>query len=562
MINFALRTAVAAVLLASAELTSISTAASITQAALFLPEETIVKLSDQALGPFVWGWEGRLKMTDELFAKATAKKDPLALFRLAFRLMREESQTGSKEAGEQARKLLDYMLDEYQPAERNNGQIHWKYGFDYEGIKAGWWSGMDAFYGPMVLYTGWQQYGIERYKDVALNSAKLALLSPEEGGVMWKGRDGCWISEYTWADMKRSDEFHVLNGHLFGLQALYILAALTQDQDLIEGYKCGRDGSIANEESFYTKKKDWSWYQTTPPVINPTHYLLFEGVQYRALQVLTSDNSWQSGYDQRSAIFQKAYKAELLKGPQGEYRIEVPMIGAPHPYWPDTYPLELSCKIGEKKFSTYNRRQYWKHLPYDERFIISLGLPSIPDSCWVSIDVFPESKSVVYHTRKLSPAEAQNATVLPIQPLISYNAIKQSNNDGNVTIDPSGGFIEGRVELRVGLSINASDTLAVIVESELDTPIGFLMEGGNGKVATRDYNNIIANKPNIILLNRTGFTGQEAIGDVVESLTFRVHSGENTKQFQFKIKAFELVQSPSQLEDFFERNKNAYFHIQ
>lgn len=562
MNRFALRSAAAAALVLNAGIFNAHAADAPRNAALTLPESTIVKLSDEALGPFVWGWEGRLKVSNELFEKAAAKKDPLVLFRLAFRLMREESQTGSKEAGALARRILDYMIDEYQPADRGDAGIHWKYGFDYEGIKSGWWSGMDAFFGPMALYAGWQQYGDERYKREALKGAKLALRSPEKGGVIWKNGDGCWVSEYTWADMKKSDEFHVLNGHLFGLQALYILAALTQDKALVEGYECGRQGSIASEESFYNKTKDWSWYQTTPPVINPTHYLLFEGVQYKALQTLTADRAWQEGYSRRAEMFKRAYEPILVKVPNGEYRVEVSMIGAPHPYWPDTYPLELTCKIGGKSFTTYSRRQYWKHLPYDERFIISLGLSGAPDSCEVAIDVFPSGKSVVYQVGGLTATSAVKPTVLPVQPAISYNAIKQGESNGDVTIDPVAGAIEGRIELAVDRPLTVADTIALVVESEADTQIGFLMEGENGKVAKRDYNDVVAGKPNIVLLNRTGFTGQEDVGERIKSLTFRVHSGKNTQKFQFNVKTFELIQSPSQMEDFLIRNEKAHFQIQ
>lgn len=562
MTRFALRAAFAAAILSCSWASSLLAADAVKDAPITLPEQTIVKLSDEALGPFVWGWEGSLKISDELFTKAAAKRDPLVLFRLAFRLMREESQTGSKEAGALARKILDYMIDEYQPADRGDAGIHWKYGFDYEGIKAGWWSGMDAFFGPMTLYAAWQQYGVERYKDVALKSVKLGLRSPQNGGALWKSREGCWVSEYTWSGMKRSDEFQVLNGHLFGLQALYILAALTRDKDLVEAYECGRQGSAASEQSFYTKGKNWSWYQTTPPVINPTHYLLFEGIQYKALQTLTGDKFWQSGYDQRSAIFLKAYRPEVVKTPGGEYRVELSMIGAPHPYWPDTYPLELNCKIGSKSYTTYSRRQYWKHLPYAERFILSLGLPNIPDSCQVSMDAFPGGKSLIYEVSELTLSPAQKPMSLSVEPAISYNAIKQGDQKGDVTIDPVAGAIEGRIELKVDRQLTVVDTLAIVVESQQDTQIGFLMEGENGKVAKRDYNDIVAGKPNIILLNRTGFTNQESVGDRVKSLTFRVHSGKNTKKFQFNVKAFELIQSPSQMEDFLIRNEKAHFQIQ
>lgn len=88
------------------------------------------------------------------------------------------------------------------------------------------------------------------------------------------------------------------------------------------------------------------------------------------------------------------------------------------------------------------------------------------------------------------------------------------------------------------------------------------MEDYNGNVAVRDYNDIVANKPNIVLLNRAGFARQEMLDARVKSLTFRIHSGKNTNQFQFSVRTFELIQSPSQLEDFLTRHQTSHFHIQ
>ncbi|KAG1531253.1 hypothetical protein G6F50_016804 [Rhizopus delemar] len=78
---------------------------------------------------------------------------------------------------------------------------------------------MDALFGPLVLYAGWQQFGIERYRDEAIKSAKRSLVPPTEGGVLWRSPKGCWLSEYAWASMTQEQEFHVLNGHLYVARA-------------------------------------------------------------------------------------------------------------------------------------------------------------------------------------------------------------------------------------------------------------------------------------------------------------------------------------------------------
>lgn len=204
--------------------------------------------SDEALAPYLWTWMDDVTLTEEGLQATAAKRDPLRPFFLAFRLLHIYARTHDEKVAVAAKRALDFMLDEYEPAERSPKGYRWFYGFPYENLPANWWSSMDALFGPLVLYAGWQQFGIERYRDEAIKSAKRSLVPPPEGGVLWRSPKGCWLSEYAWGSMTEKQEFHVLNGHLYGLQALAMLAALTNDPELQEGYRCAREGTIARRD--------------------------------------------------------------------------------------------------------------------------------------------------------------------------------------------------------------------------------------------------------------------------------------------------------------------------
>ena len=528
---------------------------------LMKPDTRILSLPDAALGPYVWTFKGKLKYSDDLLTQRMDAKDPLRLFWLAFRLMRDEAKLGDDLAGARARKILDLLLDEYQPADRSEAGIHWQYGFDYEGIKSGWWSGMDAFFGPLVLYAAWQEYGIERYRDAALKSARLSLQAPPKGGTIWQGQDGCWVSEYTWKDMSRSDEYHVLNGHLFGLQAIYMLGVLSGDSDFSNAYECGVRGTKAMALNFSNARNDWSWYQATPKVVNPPHYLLFEANQHRALRLLTGDEYWQAGFDTRAAMFAGAYSPAVTKTPEGTYRVLLSMLGAPHPYWPDTYPMELKCTAGDVERKSLGRNHYNEKKPYVERFIASVDLPSPPDSCAVSIDVFEDGLTQMT-TAKSLPVVSAEPEQLKVAPKLSYNSTGFGANEQEVLVNPIGGSIEGRIELPIDEDMGPTETLALVVTSELKTQLSFLLEDSKGVVSKRDYNDIVAGKPNLVLVNRLGFVGEDKQAKRIKSITLRIHSGANKEQFKFSINDLQMVRNAAQFETLLKSFGEGNFSIQ
>lgn len=241
------------------------------------PPKMLAAGTDVELAPFLWSWMDPVTFNEEGLQKTAAKKDPLRPFFLAFRLLTIYEKTKDPAALESAKRALDFMLDEYQPATREAEGTRWFYGFDYDrGIKAPWWSGMDGFFGPMTLYAGWQVTGNERYREAAIKSAKLMLRQPSDGGALWRDGEDCWISEYSWKGITRDKEYHVLNGHLWGLQALYMLAEASGDKELKDAYQCARHGTISRLPQFYNKTDTWTWYQLVPRVINPTHYNIIE----------------------------------------------------------------------------------------------------------------------------------------------------------------------------------------------------------------------------------------------------------------------------------------------
>lgn len=524
-------------------------------------ENTSTRLAggtDVELAPFQWSWMDPVTFNEEGLQKTASKKDPLRPFFLAFRLLTIYEKTGDPKALESANRALNFMLDEYQPATREAEGTRWFYGFDYDrGIKAPWWSGMDGFFGPMTLFAGWQATGDERYRDAALKSAKLMLRQPPEGGVLWRDGEECWISEYSWNGITRDKEYHVLNGHLWGLQALFMLADASGDKDLKEAYQCARKGTVSRLPAYYNAAGNWTWYQLVPRVINPTHYNIIEVAQFRAMVALTGDKVYKEPEQRRTAIFKNAYPLYLVKTPKG-LQVQFSMMGAPNAYWTDTYPVTVSCKVGGKVVSQTNRDAYSKK-PLAERMILRLPVSKIPEQCAVSIHSNVEVN--MYKQDSFKIIKDIKEEIIDIAPVVTMQGALLPNQ--RISIIPAKGdgaqAGEARVVLDINRDVSASEIIALVIHSTEDSQLGIVLDGANGKRASSYYPILKAGRDSIVVFNTLGFDKGAELEGRITKLMLRIYTKPNTRDFEVAIKEASVIRNAANLESFFKRNKSANF---
>lgn len=521
-------------------------------------QKTLAGGTDVELAPFQWSWMDPVTFNEEGLQKTAAKKDPLRPFFLAFRLLMIHERTGDQRSLESAKRALDFMLDEYQPATRESVGTRWFYGFDYDrGIKAPWWSGMDGFFGPMTLFAGWQATGDERYRDAALKSAKLMLRQPTEGGVLWRDGENCWISEYSWNGITRDKEYHVLNGHLWGLQALFMLADASGDKDLKEAYQCARKGTVSRLPEYYNAAGNWTWYQLVPRVINPTHYNIIEVAQFRAMAAITGDNVYKEPEQRRIAIFKNAYPLYLVKTPKG-LQVQFSMMGAPNAYWTDTYPVTVSCKVGNKTVSQTNRDAYSRK-PLPERMVLRLPVSKIPEQCAVSIHSNVEVS--MYKQDSFKVIKDLKEDKIDIVPVVTMQGALMPNQKVNITPSKGEGAQAGeaRVTLDINRDVSASEKVALVIHSTEDSQLGIVLDGANGKRASSYYPILKAGRDNIVVFNKLGFEKGAELEDRITKLMLRIYTKPNTKDFEVTIKEASVIQNTANLEAFLKRNQAAHF---
>ncbi len=105
----------------------------------------------------------------------------------------------------------------------------WEYNFPWKlyNLRPPWVSGMAQGLGIKVFVLAYKETGNEEFIKLAFDALKAFTSSVEEGGVLQvdESDGGYWYEEYA---SPSSIPSYVLNGHIFALEGIYELFALTK----------------------------------------------------------------------------------------------------------------------------------------------------------------------------------------------------------------------------------------------------------------------------------------------------------------------------------------------
>ncbi|ABE62250.1 hypothetical protein Nham_1428 [Nitrobacter hamburgensis X14] len=435
---------------------------------------------------------------------------------------------------------LDILLNRWPSVTREGKLFRWNYNQTYESHAPGWWSGMDGFLMPVVFLAAFETFEDAKYVDLARKSLESALLSPTEGGSMWHSADGCWISEYSWQGMNESDEFYVLNGHLYGLEALKLAAIAFKDERYEEAFQCGLKGTMARADRFVTP--DWSLYMLNKPTIDPPHYVIFETSQYRALSQLTGISFFSDEMIRRQRVLNKHYAPFITE----DGTIILSRIGAPHPYQIDIYRNRLTCTL--ENGSEWSATSVSDEAPIKRGFITEKP-PAQPRHCslaaltGVGIDV------VLYENSSVQPA-AGHPQAIETSIDTDYDASDKSGR--TVTVSPSKSdpanpdnyrSNSAKISLVGDFPITNSGLFGIELGSERRSSIGVTLVDEKGNESFRYYPALRAEQKTLVLLSKIGFPGHEKLHNKIKRIDVWLYTdtGNMTDQSDFKIDVGNVV---------------------
>lgn len=312
---------------------------------------------------------------------------------------------------------IDYLKN-YSYKVMSDSLTEYAYGFNHDSFEEGkWWSAMANSVIALAYLEAFNKSQDSTYY-IEYEKSKNALITPTAlGGCKITLSDSAWwYLEYASQESTMENSNFVLNGFLFSLLGMKHMADRSKDHDLLLSYQKGVNAFIQYSERFYYETNDWTYYKLNPLTIEPPHYAVFDILIMRSLLELDSVNAdlWKSEIARRSEILMRAYPVYLTS----DSSLYFSMIGPPHPYWIDTYPLKLDIKYDDGTHQYYkmpNPRDVSQ--PLLERAIHSITIDS--DKSIDKIDVYAQYGLVsilIYSINELREIEAPKVQGYNFQP--------------------------------------------------------------------------------------------------------------------------------------------------
>lgn len=484
------------------------------------PVNYLLRENPEILRPYVW-LNAAVVNTEASFQKELDYGDPLRLTTLVLDewiARRDEKTVGAR---------ISQIIDKWRLLEPEG---HLNYTFAYGRLPAGWWSGMDSWEFPMLLIGLWQETGRQDYKALAEKLIARASRKVTDGGTLWREAEGCWFSEYAWKGMKVADEFRVLNGHLYALQAVKMMARALGDKNLEALYQCGVKGTKARSTQFRVGNK-WALYMLQPKTINQTHYVIFETMQFDALAALDDDPFFRDQAKQRRALLQRHFPVHA-RTVAGVNYLNVSAVGAPHPYSMDTHALYLECSDGRRqaKFAIPNPTDTARPVMQRAMLNAPTKLDVTKTSCRVDSEYVGKrftlyEAPVVVLKGVVPPGHAHGFTVEPMLDAAP-------GPSGSFRIDPARRHspsgspdtyldTQGRLVITPSARIpfNADQLVGVEFDADGSLALGVTIVSG-GREFFRYYPATRVGKRTLVLLSPLGFDGGEDMTSIDRLILF------------------------------------------
>lgn len=485
--------------------------------------------------PFLWFFAERDILDPINIQSAKTGGDPLRLIELVYRLeywgcQRAKNNDDSAEVFfNEAKKLVDFIIDKYQPALRDDKNLYIHYKNSHNEIKAGWWSAMDGFLVPLVLENSSIIFDDAKYR-IAAKKAFYSVSRPVNSGgsVWWVGgkSDVAWLSEYSWPEMTEKDEYWVLNGHLYALQALKLYAMLTKDLYADNLYEAAFMGTVTKINQF-NSMRHWTLYMLNPKTINQTHYVIFEKLLFDSLFLLTNNSFFKEHAQIRINKLKASTPINMIKRNDGIFEVTLLRATPPHPYNIDMYRTELKCYdvYGEKVIDEFS-------LKLEQQFLVAHS-DKEPKKCDVYAHVREGLAVFLFSTSDLN---IKSGLVLSTPDFsVKYDAVKKYER--NFEIDPNLVNID-RGELNIEVHNKSFDQTNGLFGFDMDVServnFGVVITDSAGKEFFRYYPALERGK-NLVILSPLGFNNIEEAVLPFKKIDLHIYTGNQNKRIYGRI---------------------------
>lgn len=462
--------------------------------------------------PFFWGYnKNTIKST---FKDSTIFKEfhPLDIGRQAYYSLYYGEKLNDSTLLNIGAEYLNYLKN--YKFKIDTGEITtYAYGFDHREFEKGnWWSGMANSTIALGFYKGYQIFRDSTFLNEYKRVSKSLNLPTSQGGCLVSTNNSHWCLEYT--SFKTNDEnaYYVLNGFLYSLVAIKQLAIISNDDKLDDLFNSGKKAFIKMSERFYYKDNSWTYYMLNPKTIESTHYAIYDIMLFSSLYKIDKDNCWKNEIERRSRIILNHFPIDKIS----DSSLFFSVLGPPHPYWIDTYPVSIVFNFGKSYKDTVeikNTKEFT--IPTDVRVFHSIRFSNL-DSL-ESVDYYVNYSGSSFYIGSVSGDSFIDKIVdtsnLELNSFKEYSNVERSEEGGFIAKNDSADLNAHTVHLNLenkdftkykyfGFKVNLNFR---------PRSVRILLIDKNGNSAERYYPTLKYDTTNLILLHHAGFKRVEKI---------------------------------------------------
>lgn len=547
-----------------------------TRVPLYDPKKKIVEQPYAVLAPYLWGSKSEQQLfNDTRIHDNGAASDQLILGIETLQLLQSGYTENDLAKLLMAKQNLSNLMNNKSIVIEAD-RISWLQPA-YNDIPEGWWSCMDNAIVAIVLQAAYEIFEDETYKDMAEKVMDSMLLAPEKGGaLLWLNDDASWLSEYTWPQLSVKNEFYVLNGCLFALQALKIMADKTDNSRYEKIYQTTVKGYKSLAKSFYNSQDNWTWYMLNPRTVNQTHYHIYETIQLDALFFMTGNKFFKEQADWHRNILSNSFPIYSTLDKMNNYIVLFPRIGTPYFYTIDIYPnrlvfLDKNNRVVDVKYSKHGsdlsfiERGFIKDILYPSAqrclvysvyngnsfFLYEIVLNQVSQTKFVTLP-----KSIPFNIMALFDAQDINESnhsviVVPAIQTDKENPNHYYNSQGRIVINLEQAIDQKHIPY-IGFNLFTSNDINIGID---------IIDQGNNTAFTY-YLPLKGQNNNLVFLNWLGFTDADRLSTTIKGFNIYVYTDQLEKQGidKVKVKINDVLAFSSHVEiyNYLNDSKDAY----
>lgn len=519
-------------------------------------------LPEKRIKPIIWG-SNDFSSKQNLVHFQTRKREPhpLDIGKSLVYTAYKYQQTGDNSYKEQSMGYLALVKELYADTKYYDDNT-FKYNFSHGKLKPGWWSGM-ANSAIIFGLTFCDNVYDTNHQEIIGALIKNLKTDYRAGGCLYPiGEDKSWILEYAWPDINEKSVKYVLNGFLYSLVCLKMANNIAPNPDLELLFNKGLAGLEHKIDDYYFEGVQWTKYDLKP-TIEPPHYAIFDLILLESLASFKEEKEeWlESTLAKRRCFLKQAYKIDIVEKDERDYKLMFSLIGPPHPYWIDIYPIRIEINYTDgtqKTINSYHPKEFEMNI--HKRGFISFNLDKTEFSrindITLSSEYLGQSERLFTYCQKElenNVSGVNQPSRIEIEPLnANYDGVLK---DSTIVIEPDRMFDSGIKSYKNSVAqivipfeeivhFKKGENIVLKVNNSIDISTHkFFIHSEDGQVYQKYYKPISRGE-NILVLNPSEFEDYDNERGI-KKIVWQVYT---TKLEEGEILSVEVFKNESSME--------------